>query len=580
MDPITNSLSTSFPEISKMREEIEKILESEITRYTEFALKSEHAKLHSDLPSILVMNFPSLTRIPKDELNACKHKGQVDGKMAYKWYDSCGVTAEAVEDLCSTLGLKFDATGMENEMKRMKKMFRDEVAAEMIANEDKVFVRKLESLMGLYDPKDSGGVCNPTMNIVRERPGVFVEWIFDGSGDPVEEICSTNESHWLILNRTVFVPGGEDFETDTGSLVLENGTVLGVELVRRLPSGWIVHLVKNVPEVGVSRKGVVREFRVDNDVRFGREMSAKAVGHLQWWLKQRFGVVRFDDEVAKRDRCGMTVTVLDGELSLDVVHELQNDLNEFGVPVVLVRKGNPGKKVGVSEVVFATGLSAEVAMRWGQEVLDCCGEIQELCKESGEKGGEVLRVLVDRVWEVVRRDGVMLPWEVYQEVDKVVGVAEKVLWKSEEVSEISRMCKEVERDDRDVVVKLFESDHEFGSLKKVTRVAEVKGKPVLVLVKSSEDYVNGRCSVPKSLNVGLSAEEWMGRVCVELGKGVVAVPKGQDGRFQVNLKRVRVYDCGERLGVALEKARDFAGGFVGKKFIGEGELEGKGVRVE
>jgi len=83
----------------------------------------------------------------------------------------------------------------------------------------------------------------------------------------------------------------------------------------------------------VSRKVVVSEFRVDNGVRFGRVMSAKAVGHVEWWLKQRFGVVRFDDEVARRDGCGMTVTVLDGELSLGVVHELQNDLNEFEVPV-------------------------------------------------------------------------------------------------------------------------------------------------------------------------------------------------------------------------------------------------------
>lgn len=584
INQVCASLSETFPEMEKMKQETSQILNFEIQRYTDFAKMSSKAK-HSEIPSITLMDFPALARIPPAEIIQARQAGKVDGTTAYKWYESCGATAEAIEDLCSAIGLNFDQGGMEQEMKRMKKKFREEVAAEMMANEDGHFIRKLESLMALYNPEDSGGVCQPGMNIAQEpSPGVFVQWIFDGNGDPVEEIATGgNESYWLILNKTPFVPGTSNFETDRGVLFLKNGVKLNVDQVRRLPSGWILHLIKNVPEIGLGRKAVVRSFEIQNDIRFGREMSANAVSHVAWWLQKRYGVVRIEDEAAQNKTCQMNITILEGQgdFTLQDIHKMQNDLNGHGVPVVVTKKLNPSKKTGYHELVMATGLSAEICMRHGQEVLDCLTEIQELSKEctSGEddpattKAKEVLKVLVDRISECVKRPDLLLPSEVYQTAEKVLQEADKILWKSQEQSEISRMTDEITKEalqpkGSPFLLKLFTSDHEFSSLKKITRVAEQQQKPILLLIRSSEDDIQGRCSVPKSLSgAQISADEWMKCVTKELGKGVVAAPKGQDGRFQVNLKRIRIYDCHERLSGALITAKMYIQERIDKKFI-------------
>ncbi|CAL8134224.1 unnamed protein product [Orchesella dallaii] len=582
---VGDCLGHIFPETAAMKPEISKILSAEIDRFSEFTSKQSGktaSSSKSEIPEILINDFPALSRISKDDLNQVKEKGNVDGSTAYKWYESVGATQEAIEELCSAFGLTFDKTGMDQEMKRMKKMFRDEVTKEMIENEDRIFIRKLESLMALYNPQDSGGICNPTMNIVREANPLFVEWMFDGSGDPVEEISSNDkESHWVILNKTPFVPGDTDFESDRGVLVLENGCKLHVEHVRQLPSGWILHLIKDVPEIGLSRKAIVKKFEIDNSTRFGREMSIKAVAYLKWWLKKRYGVVRISNECALKETCEMTVTLLDGDLTLQDIHQLQNDSNEQGVALVVTKKSNPSKKVGTHELVCATGLAAEISLRFGQEVLDCLVEIQELCKEAATqnesfatKTKEVLKILVDRTSECVKRPDLLLPHEVYQEAEKVLHDAEKVLWKNQEQMEITRMIHEIagiaQETKTSFVLKLFDSDHEFSSLKKVTRAADQK--PILVLIKSSDDFVHGRCSVPKGLleSRGVSAEDWMKCFTAKLGKGVVAAPKGQDGRFQVNLKKIQVYDCQDRLGPALENARKYIEDRVDKKFIEDG----------
>ncbi len=157
-------------------------------------------------------------------------------------YDSHGVTEDAVEELCATLKLQFDREGLQKEMSKVKKVFRDEIAKQTILNEENVFIRKVESLLSFYTPKVSGGVFQSVIDISQDNP-ICVEWVFDEDGDPVEEISNDEASYWVLLNKTPFFPGSSSIVSDIGTIELENDNHVTVMDVKQLHSGWILHQV-------------------------------------------------------------------------------------------------------------------------------------------------------------------------------------------------------------------------------------------------------------------------------------------------------------------------------------------------
>lgn len=157
-------------------------------------------------------------------------------------YDSHGVTEEAAEELCQSLGLKFDKEGLNQETTRVKKGFRDEIAKQVHLNSEFNLIRKIESYLCKYKPEDAGGICKPELTLSNEDP-VFVEWIFDTAGEPVEEFTGCDQSFWVILSKTIFIPGSPNLSSDIGAVVLQDGSRLNVTNVKMLPSGWILHLV-------------------------------------------------------------------------------------------------------------------------------------------------------------------------------------------------------------------------------------------------------------------------------------------------------------------------------------------------
>jgi len=157
-------------------------------------------------------------------------------------YDSHGVTDEAIEEMCATLNLEFDREGLQLEMGKVKKVFRDEIAKKISTNEENIFMRKVESLLSFYNPSTSGGVFQPITEISNETP-IVVEWIVDEDGDPVEEISHDEPSYWVLLNKTPFFPGSSSIVSDIGSIELENDCRVSITDVKQLPSGWILHRV-------------------------------------------------------------------------------------------------------------------------------------------------------------------------------------------------------------------------------------------------------------------------------------------------------------------------------------------------
>ena len=127
-------------------------------------------------------------------------------------------------------------------MSKVKKIFRDEIAKQVIANEENLFIRKVESLLSFYNPKSSGGVFQPISEISQSNP-IVVEWIFDEDGDPVEEISNDEASYWVLLNKTPFFPGSATIVSDVGTIELENNCHVSITDVKQLPSGWILHQI-------------------------------------------------------------------------------------------------------------------------------------------------------------------------------------------------------------------------------------------------------------------------------------------------------------------------------------------------
>ena len=87
-------------------------------------------------------------------------------------------------------------------------------------------------------------------------------------------------------------------------------------------------------------------------------------------------------------------------------------------------------------------------------------------------------------------------YDVYEKVEESVRKAGKALDKNVESSEIKRISEALLAimDDTQFVIQRFESETEFSSLKKITRVVD---KPILLLIYSGDNFIQGRCSVPE-----------------------------------------------------------------------------------
>jgi alanyl-tRNA synthetase len=163
-------------------------------------------------------------------------------------HDSIGVNQEAAEELCNSLGIKFDKDGLDAEMQSIKKGFRDEVARQTLLNSETNFMAKLESFLSQCRPEKGGGICKPDLKISKEEDFPIVQWIFDEDGEPVEEVTGSVKKFWIILDKTIFIPGSKTLESDIGSIVLKDGSKLDVNQVKILPSGWILHLVSVIED--------------------------------------------------------------------------------------------------------------------------------------------------------------------------------------------------------------------------------------------------------------------------------------------------------------------------------------------
>ena len=252
---------------------------------------------------------------------------------------------------------------------------------------------------------------------------------------------------------------------------------------------------QNVPEIGFSRRTVVSEVELDTERKLGREMSVNALHYYKKWLRRKYGIVRFGEEYVMDKEFTLEFTVLKGEYGSVEIEECQHWLNEYAAPIVVTRRAL--KKNNEFEVVCATGLAAEVAMRFGWEVSKAVSELRILmkkCESDFTAHGQDLQELLDEIRYCTKIEKVQLPHDVTQMSDEALLEAEKFILKQEILKEVGFMSEEINKVNEPFVVKAFATDVEVSSLKKITRAAG--NKPVMVLVHSSDGFIQGRCVVP------------------------------------------------------------------------------------
>ena len=252
---------------------------------------------------------------------------------------------------------------------------------------------------------------------------------------------------------------------------------------------------QNVPEIGFSRRTVVREIEIDIERKLGREMSKIALHYLKNWLRKKYRIVRFDEECVMDKEFTLGFTILQGDYNSVEIEECQNWLNEYGAPIVVTRRTL--KKNNEFEIVCATGLAAEVAMRYGWEISKAVSELRILmkkCESDFTAHGQDLQELLDDIRYCTKVEKIQLPHDVALMAEEALLEAEKFVLKQEMLKEVGFMSEEVTKVDEPFVVKAFATDVELSSLKKITRAAG--NKPVMVLVHSSDGFIQGRCVVP------------------------------------------------------------------------------------
>jgi hypothetical protein len=248
----------------------------------------------------------------------------------------------------------------------------------------------------------------------------------------------------------------------------------------------------------------VNVFIIDNERRFGREISAKAMYGLRRWLTRKFGVVRYDKEFIGDEHLRTEMTILKGDLGNDVIAQLEKDVSEFGEAIVVTKRVSESN--GVYQIECKTGVAAEVAKRHGNEVLDCLEKLRSLIKEDYESKRVEIKLLKNSVTTALSDKTLTFPLHVLTSAKEVLHDVDKFVSKNKELEQTKTMTEELQQETGPFVIKSFASELEFNSLKKITRVVEKK--PVLVLVYSSDGHVQGRCVVPSVRKLIIPIHSW------------------------------------------------------------------------
>jgi hypothetical protein len=259
-------------------------------------------------------------------------------------------------------------------------------------------------------------------------------------------------------------------------------------------------LLQEIPEIGFRRKGKIVNLKVNEERRKGITVSTLALEQMKHWLKNVYDVVRFNEEYISWDQIQLEFTLLNADLTTHDVEKLEDFLYESGSETILIKRRY--LENGTHKITCVTGQTAHAADELGQRVYDQVMGLKELISKPNLDYMNTRHLIKEQIKHVEQYlnnvENAPLPLEVSIKGEKVVAEAERLVDKNEVLYETARIAGElaqIAQNDDPFVLEQFQSDVEYGSLLKMTRVAAAK--PTLLIIHSSDGFVQARCCIPK-----------------------------------------------------------------------------------
>ena len=211
-------------------------------------------------------------KILNTEIEKYNSKKNLDGKTAFKLYDTYGFPIDLTEDYMRSLGWSVDLKGFKAEMENQKKTARNAWIGSGSKSEDKIFI-------DLYNDYGSteflGYQLLETVSLVKS---III------NNEKVDKISKDNEAY-LMVNQTPFYAESGGQLGDTGEIVWTEGK--GEITDTQKSSGVYLHKVKITQ--GVLCVGDTISMRVDTIRRAGLSANHSATHLLHEALREVLG---------------------------------------------------------------------------------------------------------------------------------------------------------------------------------------------------------------------------------------------------------------------------------------------------
>jgi len=240
----------------------------------------------------------------------------------------------------------------------------------------------------------------------------------------------------------------------------------------------------------------VYEAKVDQRFHKDQELAKGCLYELKTILQVELGVVRFKYEFISGKDIKLRIVTLVDSFSPKDISDLADCCIRQNTPLVMVSV-QPWKVTGGGgfEVDCVTGDSVPYIIENGNVLLTKAYEVKDILedKNAPDRRDRCTKLLkeIEVILGELKRE---LPHWASAEAKQVLSTATKQLEKEWEAEKLEVLKQRVKDCEEPVVVQVFECEKELRSLQKLTQAA--KDRPVMILVCSNDDIIQGRCVLP------------------------------------------------------------------------------------
>ena len=518
VDAVIENYGGAYPELVEKKDYIKKIVSLEEERFNE--------------------TIDSGINILSDYIDELKkeNKKVLDGKKAFKLYDTFGFPYELTEEICEEKGLTIDRETFEKEMEDQRTRARNARGESSYMGSEELAINKLEASINT----EFVGYT------ITEAEGKVLALATD---EDFKESLSQGEEGYVITDKTPFYAEMGGQIGDTG-VITKDGVVVKVYNTKKNVGGKTIQYVK--VEEGTIKTGDLVKLTVDKARRNNICKNHTATHMLQEALKEVLGEhVNQAGSYVDDERLRFDFTHFQG-LSLEEIDKVEKIVNEKIMEVYDVET-----KLMTLEEAKKSGAMALFDDKYGDKVrVVCVGEFsKELCggthvKNSGEIG----------LFKILTESGVAAG---IRRIEAVTGFG-AINYVEEKQKLLKDACHALKCSEKDVLNKIAAQNTELKEKEK--EIAELKGK----LTSGAEgDILNSAKKINDLTVVSYALKDVDGNALRDLGDkirnkidtGVVVLLSENEGK--VNLVAMATKDSlakGIHCGKIIKEVAAIVGG--------------------